>query len=171
MSSLTGRERIDALRSPDGGLARPALLEILPYGEAFLFVDAVVSLGDAEIEASYRVPEQAPWIDAHFVGFPIMPGALIAEGFAQAGTVLVRYRLDGDGERDILGLQIDRASFARPAFPGDLLTYRARLAALSRRGARLEGTVEVDGRKAAALKLAVAVVERRAFREAWPRRD
>ena len=64
---------IDALRDSSGRLDRAALRSILPYGDDFLFVDEVTRLTEEEIEASYTVPTDSPFIRAHFEGLPIMP--------------------------------------------------------------------------------------------------
>jgi len=63
---------IDRLRDSDGGLDRQALQQILPYGEEFLFVDRVTRLESAVVEATYQIPQSAPFLDAHFVGLPLM---------------------------------------------------------------------------------------------------
>ena len=159
-----GRAAIDRLRSADGTLDRRALLSILPYGEDFLFVDRVTRLEPDEVEASYRIPSDTPWIRSHFRDLPIMPGALVAEGWAQAGTVMVRYGLDDSEPKVILGIQIDRARFAAPAFPGDVLDYRVRLKTRDSRAARLEGEARIGERRAATLSVAVGIMGVEAFR-------
>ena len=151
---------IDRLRDPEGGLDRPALRQILPYGEAFLFVDRVTRLETAEVEAIYRIPRSAPFIEAHFVDLPLMPGVLIGEGLAQAGTVLVRYNLDRHAEKDLLAFQIESARFAAPAVPGDTLEYHVKLTRLRQSAARLEGEAFVGDRRVCKAELILAIVDR-----------
>ncbi len=159
-----GRELIDGLRRADGTLDRAALRKILPYGEEFLFVDRVERLTEEEVEASFRVPDDAPYLRAHFVGLPLMPGVLIGEGMAQAGTVLVRYRLEDPASRDLLALEIERARFHSPARPGDALDFRVRLVTADSRAARLEGRATVGGRTVCRARLVLAIVERQTLR-------
>lgn len=167
---MQGKAPIDGLRGPDRGLSREAIKRILPYGEDFLFLDRVSVLSDREIEASYRVPEDSAILRAHFVHFPIMPAALLAEGCAQAGTLLVRYNLPDPGEKEIVGLQIESARFLSPARPGDTLTYRARLANMDSRAARVEGRIRIGERPVAKARMVLGIVDRQAFREfAGPR--
>ena len=93
---------IDSLRDADGRLDRTALRAILPYGDDFLFVDEVTQLTDEQVAASFTIPVEAPFIRAHFEGLPIMPGVLVGEGMAQAGTVMVRYNLEDHKSHDLL---------------------------------------------------------------------
>ena len=158
------RSRIDALRQADGSLDRSAIREILPYGEDFLFVDRVARLTRDEIEASFSIPEKSAYLQAHFVGLPVMPGVLIGEGLAQAGSLIVRYNLPTAEGQHILGLEIERARFLAPALPAETLVYRVRLATSSRRVARLEGDVSVGDRRVCQARIVVAIVSDQAFR-------
>ena len=159
-----GNPSIDGLRGEDGGLDRDAIGRILPYREPFLFVDKVVRLSSGEIEAEKRIDPSMEFLEGHFVGFPVMPATLIAEGFGQAGTILVRYNLDDHEAKEILACRIEDARFHSPAYPGETLTYRARLGTMDGRAARPEGEVSAGGRKVATFRVMVAIVERRAFR-------
>ena len=151
---------IDRLRGSDGGLDRRTLLQILPYGEEFLFVDRVTRLEEAELEAVFEIPTSAPFIEAHFVGLPLMPGVLIGEGMAQAGTVLVRYNLEDHASKDLLAFQIENARFLAPAVPGDTLIYRVKLTKMHHRAARLEGEAFVGGQRVCKARLVLAIVAR-----------
>ncbi len=161
---VDGRSLIDPLRNPDGSLDHTALREILPYGEDFLFVDRVSRLTPEEVEASFHIPDRAPYLDSHFVDLPLMPGALIGEGLAQAGSVIVRYNLPSPEDRHVLALQIESARFLAPAQPGQTLHYCVRLKAMDRRAARLEGEARIDERKVCQARLVVAIVGREDLR-------
>jgi len=152
---------IDRLRDPDGSLDRDALRQILPYGEAFLFIDRVIRLESSEVEALYLIPRSAPFVEAHFIGLPLMPGVLIGEGMAQAGTVMVRYNLEQHASKDLLAFQIDNARFLAPALPGDTLRYHVKLTNLRSTAARMEGQVFVGDRCVCKAQMVLAVVERR----------
>ena len=154
------RSQIDSLRKSDGRLDRAAIRSILPYGEEFLFVDEVTSLTPEEVVASYTVPKSSPLLEAHFVDVPLMPGVLMGEGMAQAGTLVIRYNLEQHHRFDILAFQIESARFTGPAQPGDRLDYRVRLIRLRRRLARLEGEVQNHGRKIVTARVELAIVER-----------
>lgn len=160
---MSGREAIDGLRDADGGLGREATRSLLPYGEDFLFVDRATALDERSVEAVYSVPGDAPWILAHFPGFPLMPGALVAEGLGQAGTLILRYRLASTAGKDLIGLVMERARFFEPARPGDLLTYRVTAKTVGSRAARLEGTAAVGERRIGTARFVVGIVDRAAL--------
>jgi len=155
---------IDELRDSHGRFDREAIRSILPYGDEFLFVDQVTSLTDHSIEASYSVPSDSPYLRAHFEGLPLMPGVLVGEGMAQAGTLLVRYNLDHHQRQDILAFQIESARFPSPTQPGDRLDYRVRLDKLRRRVARLEGVAKVGEREVCIARIVLGIIERQDLR-------
>jgi len=151
---------IDACRNTDGGFDRQAIRSILPYGDDFLFVDEVTRLTEEEVEASFTIPADAPYIQAHFEGLPIMPGVLVGEGMAQAGTLMVRYNLEDHQDKDILAFQIEGARFSAPAKPGDRLQYRVRLLKLRRQIARLEGEAVIGERQICKARMVLGIVAR-----------
>ena len=156
---------IDSLRDSSGRLDRAALRSILPYGDEFLFVDEVTHLTEDEIEASYTIPTDSLFVRSHFEGLPIMPGVLIGEGMAQAGTLMVRYNLEDHQTQDILAFQIESARFTSPARPGDRLQYRVRLVKLRRHVARLEGEVLLGGHEICKARIVLAIIERDKLRQ------
>ena len=161
---VDGRSRIDRLRGKGGALDREAVRTILPYGEEFLFVDRVARLTADEVETFFRIPTRAPYLDGHFRGLAIMPGALMSEAFAQAGAILVRYNLVSPEETDILGHHVESARFLSLALPGDLLCFRVHLRTMDQRAARLEGQVLVGERKVGRMRVVVAILKREALR-------
>ncbi len=158
-----GKAIIDALRSRDGGLTKQAITKIIPYNESFLFVDRVERLDEKSIVAELEVQPDLPYLGGHFVHFPIMPGALMAEGIGQAGSILVRYNLDDPGTKDILICRIEDARFKSHVTPGSTLTYRVQLGNMNRALARLNGEISVGARKVALFKMIVAIVDRETF--------
>lgn len=80
----------------------------------------------------------------HFPGAPLMPNALIIEGLAQTGGLLVAEH-GGFNERVVLA-KIARARFHFPAVPGDTLVYRATIEDIHKDGAVVSATSHVEGR-------------------------
>lgn len=78
----------------------------------------------------------------HFPGYPIMPAALILEGLAQSGGILVgeanKFR-----EKVVLA-KVPRAVFHREMLAGERLIYEVELVHLRPEGAAVEGRVVVD---------------------------
>ena len=155
---------IDDLRDNHGHLNRQAVRSILPYGVDFLFVDDVSLLTEDLIEASYTIPTDAAYLNSHFDGLPLMPGVLVGEAMAQAGTLMVRYSLEDHQQKDLLAFQIESARFPAPARPGDRLDLRVRLLKLRSRVARLEGQAEVGDRQVCKARIVLGIIDRQDLR-------
>ena len=155
---------IDALADGHGHFDRAAVQAILPYGDDFLFVDGVTSLTNDSIEAHYTIPADSAYIGAHFTDLPLMPGVLVGEGMAQAGTLMIRYNLENHRDKDILAFQIESARFPSPAQPGDRLDFSVRLLQLRRRVARLEGEARVGDREVCTARIVLGIVDRETLR-------
>jgi 3-hydroxyacyl-[acyl-carrier-protein] dehydratase len=80
----------------------------------------------------------------HFPGAPTMPNALIVEGLAQTGGLLVG-EMSGFRERVVLG-KIVSAKFHSVAVPGDTLTYRVTLENFAKESASVRGTSSIGDR-------------------------
>jgi 3-hydroxyacyl-[acyl-carrier-protein] dehydratase len=78
---------------------------------------------------------------AHFPGYPIMPAALILEGLAQTGGILVGEA--NDFKEKVVLAKITSARFHREAVAGETLIYEARIVTLREEGASIAGRVLV----------------------------
>ena len=65
----------------------------------------------------------------HFIGYPVMPGALLLEAAAQAGTALLEVSLDHE-KKAILAM-VERAKFRSMVFPGDQIQITGNLLSLT----------------------------------------
>lgn len=79
----------------------------------------------------------------HFPGFPVMPAALILEGLAQTGGILVG-EANNFQEKVVLA-KIPRAIFHREMLAGEQLVYEAEIQVLREEGASVSGRVLVGG--------------------------
>lgn len=91
----------------------------------------------------------------HFFGFPVMPGALLIESLAQAGTALLE--VSADFKKKALLVMIEDAKFRSFVHPGDQLSIAVKLLSSDNSFARMEGTVHVAGRLVAEAKLTFAL--------------
>src|SRR5207245_8265064 len=74
---------------------------------------------------------------AHFPEFPVVPAALILEGLAQTGGILVGEA--NDFREKVVLAKIPRARFHREALAGEQLIYEVELLHLRPEGASVQG--------------------------------
>jgi 3-hydroxyacyl-[acyl-carrier-protein] dehydratase len=79
----------------------------------------------------------------HFPGYPVMPAALILEGLAQTGGILVG-EVNQFQEKVVLA-KVPRVVFHREMTAGEQLVYEAEILHLRPEGASVGGRVLVDG--------------------------
>ncbi|OAI54859.1 beta-hydroxyacyl-ACP dehydratase [Planctomycetaceae bacterium SCGC AG-212-F19] len=77
----------------------------------------------------------------HFPGYPVMPGALMLEGLAQTGGILVGEA--NDFREKVVLAKIPAARFYRDVLAGDELIYEVDLVHLRAEGASVQGRVKV----------------------------
>lgn len=80
----------------------------------------------------------------HFHGQPIMPGALLMECMAHAGTVLLEVS-SGYAKKALL-VMVDQMKFRLLVRPGDQLWITMDVLSANEEAARLEARIEVEGR-------------------------
>ena len=77
----------------------------------------------------------------HFFGYPVMPGALLIESLAQAGTALLEY--SADFKKKALLVMVGEAKFRKMVRPGDQLSVNGTLLSVSERSAQMDGEIRV----------------------------
>jgi 3-hydroxyacyl-[acyl-carrier-protein] dehydratase len=87
----------------------------------------------------------------HFPGFPVMPGALILEGLAQTGGILVGEA--NDFREKVVLAKIPWARFHQEACAGAQLMYDVELLHLRPEGAAVQGRVTADAAPVAEAEL------------------
>lgn len=63
------------------------LIDLLPYGKDFLFVDSIESIDDNTIIGYYTFSNKLPFYNSHFKNNPIVPGVIMIETMGQIGMV------------------------------------------------------------------------------------
>lgn len=77
----------------------------------------------------------------HFPGYPIMPAALMLEGLAQTGGILVGDA--NDFRENVVLAKIARAHFTREAMAGEQVRYRTDVLTVRPEGAVVQGSIHV----------------------------
>lgn len=98
-------------------------------------------------------------LDQYWPAYPVMPHALIIEGLAQTGGLLVGQL--SDFERSVVLAKVAKAKFYFAPQPGDKLCYTARLERIQPDGALVCCTVHVDDRLQADIDLYFAYFDNR----------
>ena len=158
---------ITSLMQEKGELDAQDIKKIIPYQEPFLMIDKVTSLNNSKIVAIKNLSGKEDFLKGHFVGFPIMPGALTVEGMGQAATLLARSNIPNHQEKDVLAYKLKEVKFIEPILPGSEVKYEIELVAQDERGAVLQGKAFVKDALVAEAFFIVAIVNRAEFRSKY----
>lgn len=147
-----------------GEIDTEGIKKIIPYDKPFLFIDKVLSLSNNRIVAVKTLSEKEDFFKGHFVGFPIMPGALTVEGMGQAATLLARSNIPNHHEKDVLAYKLKEVKFMEPILPGDQIRFEIDLVAQDERSAVAQGKAFVKESLVAEALLMLAIVDKAEFR-------
>jgi 3-hydroxymyristoyl/3-hydroxydecanoyl-(acyl carrier protein) dehydratase len=162
---------IDQFKEKNGEISKENIKHIIPYEDPFLFIDHVLSLDKKNIIATKEVKKEESYFKGHFKDFPIMPGALIVEGLGQAATLLIRYNIPNHEEKDVLAYQIRSAKFFRPTFPGQTLRFEAKMGFMFKKIAFVNGNIFRNDKIVAKVKMILAIVDKKIFRERYTKKQ
>lgn len=101
----------------------------------------------------------------HFPGYPVMPAALILEGLAQTGGILVG-EANQFREKVVLA-KVPTAKFFRDVCPGEQLQYTTTITDLRSEGAVVAGRVECGGEVIAEAEIFFAHLDRSRGRQVF----
>ncbi|MBI1935213.1 3-hydroxyacyl-[acyl-carrier-protein] dehydratase FabZ [Candidatus Woesearchaeota archaeon] len=156
--------QFNELKNKDGEIDKERIKKIIPYNEHFLFIDKVLSLEGNKIVAIKDLSGKEDFLKGHFVGFPIMPGALTVEGMGQAGTLLARGNIPNHNEKDVLAYRLKEVKFSAPIFPHDTIRFEVESIAQDERSAIMQGKAFVKDALVAEALMMLAIVNRQEFR-------
>ena len=101
-------------------------------------------------------------LDNYIPGYSLMPNALIVEGMAQTGGLLVG-EVNHFQERVVLA-KVGKAIFHRHAHPGDTLRYTAEVLDLKPDGAIIQATCHVGDQLQAEVEMVLAHLDDQRFK-------
>src|SRR5262245_23363877 len=99
----------------------------------------------------------------HFPGWPIMPAALVLEGLAQTGGILVGEA--NDFREKVVLAKVTRAIFHREMMAGETLVYDTEILTLRQEGALVGGRVTVNGQPAAEAEIFFAHLDQNSSKQ------
>lgn len=121
------------------------IMEILPHRYPFLLVDRIVELEPGKtLTAIKNVTMNEPFFQGHFPGEPVLPGVLILEAMAQAGSILACL-----SDHEMIGrlayfAGVDKARFRRVVRPGDQLILKLEMIKQKGKIIKMAGKAFVD---------------------------
>lgn len=121
------------------------IMKILPHRYPFLLVDRIIELEPGKtLTAIKNVTMNEPFFQGHFPGEPVLPGVLILEAMAQAGSILACL-----SDREMIGrlayfAGVDKARFRRVVRPGDQLVLRLEMIKQKGKIIKMAGKAFVD---------------------------
>jgi len=107
------------------------IIEVLPYGKPYHFVDRIVSINENESISCYRFKKDEFFYPGHFKNNPVIPGLILLEAAGQMGAVCLGiYLLDlhHSGHSFIPVIARIEADFHNPVYPGEeICTYTKKI--------------------------------------------
>jgi len=109
----------------------------------YIFIDRIIKIKHNEnIQAIKNVSMSEDVFNDHFIGRPIMPGALLIETMAQTGTALIE--ISKDIKVKALPIMVKEAKFRKEVRPGDQLIIDASIVSMDKATTRIEDKISVD---------------------------
>ena len=122
-----------------------AIKKILPHRYPFLLIDRILDMKPGEsLNAIKNVSVSEPFFQGHFPNQPVMPGVLIIEAMAQAGSFLLLHTTPEPEKKLMYFSGIEKSRFRRQVLPGDQILFKIDLLKLRMGTCKLHGTAYVD---------------------------
>lgn len=123
------------------------VMEIIPNRFPIGYIDAVDELEPGKrIVARKNVTINERFFQGHFPGEPVMPGVLIVECLAQAGSISLLMLDELKGKHGYLG-GVDKVRFRQKVVPGDVLRLEVEINKLRRNIGTATGTAWVEDKR------------------------
>jgi len=132
-------------RTAPAGLGAEEILRAMPHRYPFVLLDRVLEQSPGYCLAVKNVTINECFFTGHFPDRPIMPGCLVTEALAQAGSFLGGPPGEAaPGRIEQAFLLASEVKFLKPVVPGDRLLITARLLSASRDVVRFKCDGHVD---------------------------
>lgn len=107
---------------------RQEILEIIPQGEPFVFVDSAKIEGKG-ISGIYKISGDEDFLRGHFPGRPIFPASILVEALGQLAIVFIFKGLGPEpvDPESIYFIKSETVNCRRKCLPGDTLEMQLRV--------------------------------------------
>lgn len=98
------------------------ILEKLPFAKPYLFVDELFHVDNNGASGCFTFQKDLDFFKGHFVGYPIVPGAILTEAMAQIGGVCLGVYLmlgENNAKNGVFVATSYEVDFLKPVFPGE----------------------------------------------------
>ncbi len=137
-------------------LDKQQICALIPHRDPFLWVDDVVDVSPARIQARKRVSPDLELFRGHYPGQPVLPGVMLCEAAMQAGAILIALHPEGAIAPGAVPVatRINNVKFRQIVRPGDLLEIEVDLTERLAQAFYLTARIKVAGKLAAQLDFA-----------------
>ena len=137
------------------------IMAAIPNRFPIYYLDAVTEFEDEKhITAMKNLTMNEDFFQGHFPGNPVMPGALILETLAQAGSILILKSDEFQGRTAYIG-GINKAKFRQKVVPGDTLKLVFEITKIKGSVGTANAVATVEGKKAAECEFTFIVGEQK----------
>jgi UDP-3-O-[3-hydroxymyristoyl] N-acetylglucosamine deacetylase/3-hydroxyacyl-[acyl-carrier-protein] dehydratase len=138
-----------------------AIMRLMPHRYPFILIDRIIEMTVGNnLVAIKNVTINEPFFRGHFPSQPIMPGVMILEAMAQAGSFLILNSIDDPMKKNLFFTSVDKTKFRVPVIPGDQLRIEMQLVKFKLGTAKLQGKAYVGDRVVCEAVIMANVVDR-----------
>ena len=121
------------------------IIKVLPHRYPFILIDRIEITEPGErLIALKNMTINEPFFQGHFPGQPVMPGVLILEIMAQAGSFLMLSQVEDPLSTNMFFSAVEKTKFRKPIVPGDQLIIHMTLDKKKLNLCKFHGVCKVD---------------------------
>ena len=137
------------------------IIKVLPHRYPFILIDRIEITEPGErLIALKNMTINEPFFQGHFPGQPVMPGVLILEIMAQAGSFLMLSQVEDPLSTNMFFSAVEKTKFRKPIVPGDQLMIHMTLAKKKLNLCKFHGVCKVDDEVVAEAFFSANLVDR-----------